>query len=120
MALRNLILRFIFSAILAVLSFAVARMPLFRKIGGWEKRRFDWIFFGAYATSHLLVFLTAFVVLHEAPRTDLPAYYVPEAHAAMRGLLPYRDFSSSYAPLNPYLDAVLLKMHDSPFSILIF
>lgn len=120
MPLRNLTLRFIFSAILAMLSFAVARMPMLSRIGRWEKRRFDRIYFGVYAASHFLVFLTAFVVLHEAPRTDLPAYYVPEAHAAMHGLIPYRDFPSSYAPLNPYLDGVLLKVHDSPFSILIF
>jgi hypothetical protein len=120
MAERNLLLRFVFSAILAALSFAVARLPLLKKIGRWENRRFDRIYFTAYAASHFLVFLVVFVVLHEAPRTDLPAYYVPEAHSVMRGLLPYRDFQSSYAPLNPYLDAALLKVHDSSFSILIF
>src|SRR5579859_5775721 len=98
MAERNLLLRFVFSAVLAALSFAFLRLPLLKKISVWDNGRFDRIYFAVYAGSHLLVFLVAFVVLHEAPRTDLPAYYVPEAHAVMRGLLPYRDFQSSYAP----------------------
>ena len=59
-----------------------------------------------------------FFLLHQKPHADLPVYYMPEAHAVMHGLIP--DFTSSYAPLNPYLDALLLHMHDSPLSILVF
>lgn len=120
MALRNLLLRFVFSALLALVSFAVVRSRLFGKLGRWDNRQFDRLFVAFYAASHLLVFFAAFFVLHQKPWADLPAFYVPQAHAVMHGLVPYRDFKSSYAPLNPYLDAVLLKLKDSPLSILVF
>ena len=120
MALRNLLLRFVFSALLAILSYAVARWPLSGKIREWNNRLFDRALVAFYAASHLLLFILAFFVLHQKPWADLPAFYVPQAHAVMHGLVPYRDFKSSYAPLNPYLDAALLRVHDSPLSILLF
>ena len=120
MAPRNLLLRFVFSAFLAALSLAVARCRLFRKFKEWDTARFDRAFVAFYAASHLLVFFAAFFVLHQKPWADLPAFYVPQAHAVMHGLMPYRDFKSSYAPLNAYLDAALLRLHDSPLSILVF
>jgi len=120
LALRNLLLRFVFSAFLAALSLAVARWRLFRKFSEWNNRQFDRGFVTFYAASHLLVFFAAFFVLHQKPWADLPAFYVPQAHSVMHGLVPYRDFKSSYAPLNAYLDAALLRLHDSPLSILVF
>jgi hypothetical protein len=86
----------------------------------WTDRKFDRIFIAFYAASHFLIFFVAFFVLHQKPWADLIGFYVPQAHAVMHGLMPYRDFVSSYAPLNPYLDAALLRLHDSPLSILVF
>jgi hypothetical protein len=120
MALRNLILRFVFGALLAAMSLVVARMGLFKRFAEWDQKRFDCIYYAFYAASHFLVFVLVFLVLHQKPWADLPAFYVPQAHAVIHGLVPYRDFDSSYAPLNAYLDAVMLRLHDSPLSILIF
>ena len=120
MAFRNLILRLAFGGLLAVLSFLIARWKLSGKLLSWKDNEFDRYLIALYAGSHFLIFFTAFFLLHQKPWTDLPAFYVPEAHAVMRGLVPYRDFDSSYAPLNPYLDALVLKLRDSPLSILFF
>jgi hypothetical protein len=120
MAFRNLLLRFIFGGLLAILSFLVARWKISGKLADWTKRQFDVYLVASYAACHFLFFFTAFFVLHQKPWADLVGVYVPQAHAVMSGLFPYRDFSSSYAPLNPYLDALILRVHDSPLSILVF
>lgn len=120
MALRNLLLRFAFGVLLAALSFLVARAKIRGKLVHWTDRQFDQYFITFYAAGRLLIFLAAFFVLHQRPWADLVAFYVPQAHAVMNGQVPYRDFESSYAPLNPYLDALLLRLHDSPLSILVF
>ena len=120
MAFRNLILRFVFGALLALVGLMVSRMRLFDRFAKWDRRLFDRNYYAFYAASHFLIFFLVFVVLHQKPWTDLPAFYVPQAHSVLRGLVPYRDFESSYAPLNAYLDAVLLRLHDSPLTILLF
>jgi hypothetical protein len=120
MALRNLILRLAFSGLMAGLSLMIARWKIPAKLLGWTQKQFDRNLIAVYAGSRFLVFFAAFVVLHQKPWADLVGFYVPEAHAAMDGLVPYRDFETSYAPLNPYLDALLLRLCDSPLSILVF
>ena len=120
MDLRNLILRAAFSAAFAILGFLICRMRLPAQLTEMTSRRFDFLFLALFTASRFLVFLVTFFLLHQKPHADLPVYYMPEAHAVMHGLIPYRDFTSSYAPLNPYLDALLLHMHDSPLSILVF
>jgi hypothetical protein len=120
MPLRNLILRVAFGGLMAVLSLVIARSKLRGKLLAWTDKQFDRNLIAVYAGSRFLVFLAAFFVLHQKPWADLVAVYVPQAHAVMQGLVPYRDFASSYAPLNPYIDALLLRLHDSPLSILVF
>ena len=120
MALRNLILRFAFGGLMAGLSLLIARSKLSGKLLGWSDKQFDRNVIALYAVSRFLVFIAAFFVLHQKPWADLVTFYVPQAHAVMQGLVPYRDFPSSYAPLNPYMDALLLRLHDSPLSILVF
>lgn len=120
MALRNLLLRLTFGGLLAAVSFVMARRKLPAPLTAWKDREFDRIFFLFYGASHFLLFFIAFFLLHQKPWADLVAFYVPQAHAVMQGQVPNRDFLSSYAPLNPYLDALLLRMHDSPLTILVF
>lgn len=120
MAFRNLVLRFAFGGLLAILSFLVTRWKISGKLAEWTQRQFDLYLTSLYAACHFLFFFTAFFILHQKPWADLIFGYVPEAHAVMHGLFPYRDFPSSYAPLNPYLDALLLSVRDSPLSILVF
>jgi hypothetical protein len=120
MAFRNLLLRFAFGGLLAILSFLVTRWKISGKLAEWTERQFDLYFITLYAACHFLFFFVTFFVLHQKPWADLIVVYVPQAHAVMQGLFPYRDFPSSYAPLNPYLDALILKVRDSPLSILVF
>ena len=65
-------------------------------------------------------FAVVFLVLRVAPRGDVPAYYFEQAQQVLRHLLPYRDFVSSYAPLHPYLDAVLISLWRTPLAIMLF
>ena len=120
MALRNLILRFVFGGLMAALGLLIARSKLSGRLLGCTDKQFDRNVIALYAASRFLVFIAAFFVLHQKPWADLVTFYVPQAHAVMQGLVPYRDFASSYAPLNPYIDAALLWLHDSPLSILVF
>lgn len=114
------LVHFLFGAIFACASLAVARMNLPARLGRMTKRRFDFYFLLVLLGTHFSVFVLAFFVLHQQPHSDLPAAYVPEAHAVMNGSLPYRDFVSSYAPLNPYLDAAVLKIKDSALVLIAF
>lgn len=74
----------------------------------------------ALPLSRLSLFAIIFLVLRLAPRGDVPSYYWPEALSALRGMLPYRDFVSSYAPLHPYLDAAVITLWHSPLAIILF
>lgn len=120
MDLRNLLLRASFGLILAALSLIILQMRLPAAIAKLRLRQFDFAFLAFFFLGHILIFITAFFVLHQKTHGDLPAFYLPQAHSVMQGLVPYRDFKSSYAPLNPFLDAALLRIHDSPLSILLF
>jgi hypothetical protein len=81
--------------------------------------RFDRLLFAAFAASRLGLFAAVFVVLKIAPRGDTPAYYFGQAEMVLRGLVPYRDFVSSYAPLHPYLDAGMVLAWHSPLAIML-
>jgi hypothetical protein len=81
--------------------------------------RFDRLVTAAFVISRLGLFGLIFLVLRIAPRGDIPAYYWGEALSALHGLLPYRDFNSSYAPLHPYLDALPVALWHSPLAIIL-
>jgi hypothetical protein len=115
-----LILRFVFCAVLALLSVLITRTKWVDKIAGIKRRQFDGWFFAIFAVSHFAMFVVVFLILHQQPWADLTGAYMPQAEAAMHGLMPYRDFESAYAPLNPFLDAALLRLHHSPLTILVF
>ncbi len=91
---------------------------------GWPKRvarrTFDRAFYGAFLLSRLGLFLLVFVLLRVPVRGDVLGYYWPEGLAAMHGLLPYRDFASSYAPLHGFLDAAVLRVWQSPRALILF
>ena len=70
------------------------------------------------------LFIGLYLVGHQEVPSDVPAYYLPAAHAALAGKLPFRDFTLSYAPLFPYVGATLVGIWDSGkmfalFSILV-
>jgi hypothetical protein len=79
---------------------------------------FNRVINAAFISSRLVVYLAIFFVLRIVPRGDVVLFYWPEATSALHHLLPYRDFTSSYAPLHPYLDAAWLHLYPSPLSII--
>ncbi|HTV04323.1 MAG TPA: hypothetical protein VME86_03065 [Acidobacteriaceae bacterium] len=120
MDLRNLLLRVALGAFCSILSLLICLIPIPRKLADLQRSSFDLIFLTVFALSRIFLFFFAFFLLHQKPHGDLVAFYLPEAHKVLHGLVPYRDFQSSYAPLNPYLDALLLRIHNSPLSIVVF
>jgi hypothetical protein len=84
------------------------------------RERFDRTVFSLIAATRLGLFALIFLVLGIAPRGDVPAYYATQARQVLAGLLPYRDFVSSYAPLHPYLDAGLISIWHTPLAIMFF
>ena len=82
-------------------------------------RTFDRCLVAALALSRIALFAILFGVLRLAPRGDIPGFYFPQAVEALRHHLPYRDFSSSYAPLHPYLDALFISLWRTPLAIIL-
>lgn len=81
---------------------------------------FDKTMVRAFAASRLAIYGLLFFIFHLEPRGDIPAYYLSEARAVLHGLLPYRDYPSSYAPLHPYLDALVLLVWNSSLALILF
>ncbi len=81
---------------------------------------FDRAFYSAFVLSRMGLFLLVFALLRVPVRGDVAGYYVPEGLAALRGLLPYRDYISSYAPLHGFLDAAVLRVWNSPLALILF
>jgi hypothetical protein len=61
----------------------------------------------------LALFVALYVVGHEQVTSDVPSYYLPAARAVLAGQVPFRDFSSSYAPLFGYVGAGLVSLWNS-------
>ena len=91
-----------------------------RRLFALGEHAFDRGVLMAYAVSRLGLFGLVFLVLHIPPRGDIPSYYMPEGESALRGLMPYRDFASSYGPLHPYMDAAVLRVWNSPVALIGF
>ncbi len=79
-----------------------------RRVAEASDTRFTIFVVGLHAGLALGLFLGIYVIAGEPLTSDAPAYYVPAARAAAGGLLPYRDFATNYAPLFPYVGAVVL------------
>ncbi len=79
--------------------------------------RFLVLFLAAFALSRIALFVLAFGILHLQPHGDI-SLYMEEALPALAGKLVYRDFATMHAPLNPYLFAAMLRLHNSPLTIM--
>lgn len=113
---QSLIARGVLGAVTGIISVAAASHPYPRRL---SSQRFDRLIAIAFAASRLGLFGLVFLLLRIPPRGDIPAYYWEEALSVLHGLIPYRDFSSSYAPLHPYLDAVAVLVWHSPLAIIL-
>ncbi len=66
------------------------------------------------------LFVTLYVLGHQEPTSDVPAYYLPAARAALAGQVPFRDFALSYAPGFPYIGAALALVWNSGKAFALF
>jgi len=114
---QTLFARVALGLVAAGLGIFLAWWPRLRGLG---RQHFDRALYVSFAGSRLGIFALVFLVLRIAPRGDVPSYYLQQAQWVLRGLVPYRDFVSSYAPLHAYLDAGLISLWKTPLAIMLF
>jgi len=83
------------------------------------RRSFDRTITLAFVASRLAIFVGIFLVLHITPRGDIHTFYWDPSNAVLAHSLPYRDFSTSYAPLHAYLGALAILIWHSPLAIIL-
>lgn len=83
-------------------------------------KKISFFLFIIFLLSRLMTFYVVFVVFGINPQSDIPSYYYPQAKQVLNGLIPYRDFLSSYSPLFPYFTSISLLIYDSAKSIIFF
>jgi Glycosyltransferase family 87 len=91
-----------------------------RNLLGRSRRTFDALVIGGLVVSRLVLYSIIFLLLRITPRGDIPDGYTPQGFSALHGLLIYRDYPTSYAPLHPYLDALVLLVWPSSLAIILF
>lgn len=68
----------------------------------------------------LALFVALYIVGGQEVTSDVPAYYVPAARAALAGQIPFIDFQLSYAPLFPYVGAGIVALWSSGKAFVLF
>jgi hypothetical protein len=92
----------------------------FRGLSELSERRFISVILALQLIPALGLFAALYVVGHQQVTSDVPAYYVPAAQAVLAGQVPFRDFTLSYAPLFPYVGAMLLFVWNSSKAFALF
>jgi hypothetical protein len=103
----------IFKALTALVSGLLGAWMLRTRVMELPERAFLRWAVGLHVVPALALFLGLYVLGHQEPTSDVPAYYLPAARAVLRGEVPFRDFMSSYAPLFPYVGAALVAAWNS-------
>jgi hypothetical protein len=91
-----------------------------RSIVQLPERRFLTLAVSLQVATSAVLFIGLYIAGRQEVTSDVPGYYVPAARAVIAGLLPYRDFELSYAPLFPYIGAALLRIWDSGKTFAVF
>ncbi|HMH13323.1 MAG TPA: hypothetical protein VK578_09465 [Edaphobacter sp.] len=113
---QTLILRTALSAVAGIAGIVAVSTTRLRAL---PRHTFDRLITITFILSRLAAYLGIFFIARLQPRGDIPAFYWDDANSALHGLLPYRDFLTSYAPLHPYLDAVAITLWHTPLSIIL-
>jgi hypothetical protein len=90
-----------------------------RRLFSLPRQSFDLLVNLAFIFSRFAIYIGAFLLLHLEPRGDVVGFYWREAKFVLGHLLPYRDFTSPYAPLHPYLDAIAIRIWFSPLALIL-
>lgn len=85
-----------------------------------SRELFDRAAYAAFAITRFGLYIFVFFIFGVSARGDVAGFYVPEAHAVLHHLIPYRDIGTCYAPLHPYMDAAILLLWNSPLAIILF
>lgn len=117
---RILMARVAVGAVAAILSLLILLRPVPAKVTEMPRSTFDGCLVGIFALVRLLLFILVFVVAHQNVRGDLPVFYLRQAHKVLQGQVIYRDFYSSYGPLNALMNSLLLRIYDSGLSMVVF
>ena len=113
---QSLIARTALSVVAGIIGIVAVSSPRIRAL---PRQSFDRLITIAFIVSRLATYIGVFFILRLQPRGDIPAFYWDDATAVLRGLLPYRDFLTSYAPLHPYLDAFAIRLWHTPLAIIL-
>jgi hypothetical protein len=84
------------------------------------ERSFLWGALGLQLIPALGLFVGLYIIGHQEPTSDVPAFYLPAARAALAGGVPFRDFSVSYAPAFAYISATLTFVWNSGKAFALF
>lgn len=84
-----------------------------RRLSEVSEPRFISIILGLQLLPAVGLFVALYIVGIQQVTSDVPAYYIPPARAALAGQVPLRDFVLSYAPLFAYVGALLLALWNS-------
>jgi hypothetical protein len=91
-----------------------------RGLNQLSERRFVAVILGLQLIPALGFFVALYVLGNQQVTSDVPAYYIPASAAVLHGKVPFLDFSFSYAPLFPYVGALLLFLWNSGKAFALF
>ena len=95
----------------AVACVAIWRLAAIRRI---SKGQFGLMALALAVLSREGFYVLIYVIQRQPVPHDVPEYYCPEAMHVLAGMIPYRDFMTSYAPLFDYVGAALLSVWRDP------
>jgi hypothetical protein len=82
-------------------------------------RNFSLLAHALLVGSRVSLFLLLFLILRIPAQSDVSGIYYPLGKYSAAGLMPYRDFETSYAPLFPWLCSIALRFWDSPLALIV-
>lgn len=103
----------LFKVAIAIATAVLGAWALRTRLVEMADRQFLWGAVALQLLPTLGLFVALYVVGHQEPTSDVPAYYLPAARAALSGQIPFRDFAVSYAPAFSYVGAALVFVWNS-------
>lgn len=73
-----------------------------------------------WVLTRLLPWIAIYLIAGFSTQSDVATTFWPQAHGAIEGHIPYRDFESFFGPLFPYLIALPLLVWKDPRAIVLF
>ena len=110
----------LFKVAIAIATAVLGAWALRTRLVEMAERPFLWGAVALQLLPTLGLFVALYVLGHQEPTSDVPAYYLPAARAALSGQIPFRDFAMSYAPAFSYAGAALVFVWNSGKAFALF